>query len=436
MGFKLLKAMGNADRQQLFPDFMIERQREMSRITGRNCATYKQSLLGQTMYVTSDPKNIQALLATQFDDFDLGSPRRGNMGQTLGDGIFVQDGKAWEHSRAMLRPNFLRNQVSDLDLEERHVQNLLKVMKAGSDGWTPEIDIQTLFFRLTIDSATEFLFGESVDSQINEAAGALAEKGERKEKDEIAFSRHFDSAQRHIARRFRRGNLWWTSNPKEYQNDNKIVRGFVDHYVNLALKKSQAQEKKAEEGQGKEKYVFLEALAEQTQDPVELNAQLLNILLAGRDTTASLLSWLFHELLRHPEIFTKLHQTILETFGAYDNPQEISFTTLKGCQYLQHCLNETLRLWAVVPGNARRSNKATTLPRGGGPDGNSPVYIKPQTDVSYSVHVMHRRKDLWGEDAGEFKPERFQGRRPGWEFLRKYLFTQRVKVEVPSKAVC
>jgi len=160
-----------------------------------------------------------------------------------------------------------------------------------------------------------------------------------------------------------------------------------------------------------------QALAEQTRDPVELNAQLLNILLAGRDTTASLLSWLFHQLLRNPDVFSKLRATVIETFGTYNDPQDISFATLKGCQYLQYCLNETLRLWTVVPGNARRSNKATTLPRGGGPDGMNPVYIKPQTDVQYSIHVMHRRKDIWGEDAEEFKPERFIGRRPGWEYL-------------------
>ncbi|KAI6867140.1 cytochrome P450 [Hortaea werneckii] len=413
LGLNVVKQMKEADRNKLFPDLLIEREVVMSKLTGRECSTFKNNLLGQTIYFTSDPKNIQAMLATQFADFDLGPVRRGNMGQTLGDGIFVQDGKPWEHSRAMLRPNFARDQVSDLDLEERHVQNLLAVLKPGADGWTDETNIQTLFFRLTIDSATEFLFGESVNSQINEVAGA-PETGKR---DEVLFSRHFDSAQRHMSQRFRLGDMWWTYNPKEYKNDNKIVKEFVDHYVDLALKKGLTQEKKAEEGHTKEKYVFLEALAEQTRDPVELNAQMLNILLAGRDTTASLLSWLFHQLLRNPEIFTKLRQAVVDTFGTYDDPQEITFATLKGCQYLQYCLNETLRLWTVVPGNARRTNKPTTLPRGGGPDGNSPIYLKAQTDVNYSIHVMHRRRDLWGEDAEEFRPERFQGRRPGWEYL-------------------
>ena len=63
---------------------------------------------------------------------------------SVGDGIFVQDGKAWEHSRAMLRPNFVRDQISDLDMEERHVQNLIKVLPVQADGWTESTNIQAL----------------------------------------------------------------------------------------------------------------------------------------------------------------------------------------------------------------------------------------------------------------------------------------------------
>lgn len=89
------------------------------------------------------------MLATQFPDYDLGPARRGNMIRTLGDGIFVQDGKAWEHSRALLRPNFVRDQVSDLELEERHVRDLMRVLPVDEKGWTAVTNLQTLFFRLT-----------------------------------------------------------------------------------------------------------------------------------------------------------------------------------------------------------------------------------------------------------------------------------------------
>ena len=59
----------------------------------------------------------------------------------------------------------------------------------------------------------------------------------------------------------------------------------------------------------------------------------------------------------------------------------------------------------------------TVLPRGGGPDGKSPLFIPAKTNVQYSVFAMHRRKDLYGEDAEEFKPERWENLKPGWEYL-------------------
>lgn len=168
-GLTHLQQLMEADKEQLFPDLMIRRERVMSELHGREVSTFKSYIMFQDIYFTSDPRNIQAMLATQFADFDLGPARNGNMGQTLGSGIFTQDGKPWEHSRALLRPNFVRDQISDLELEERHVQDLLTVMPVQADGWTADTNIQQLFFRLTIDSATEFLFGESVDSQLSEA---------------------------------------------------------------------------------------------------------------------------------------------------------------------------------------------------------------------------------------------------------------------------
>lgn len=49
----------------------------------------------------------------------------------------------------------------------------------------------------------------------------------------------------------------------------------------------------------------------------------------------------------------------------------------------------------------------TLLPRGGGPDGLSPVLVRKGDNVAFCVYAMHRRKDLYGEDAEEFRPERW-----------------------------
>ena len=125
--------------------------------------------------------------------------------------------------------------------------------------------------------------------------------------------------------------------------------------------------------------MYPQALAAETQDPIELRSQLLHILLAGRDTTASLLGWLFLCLARDPARYQKLRSIVIEEFGTYDNPSEITFSKLKDCRYLQHCNNEALRLYPVVPLNGRYANKDTTLPRGGGPDGKSKLFIPKGT---------------------------------------------------------
>lgn len=119
--------------------------------------------------------------------------------------------------------------------------------------------------------------------------------------------------------------------------------------------------------------------------------QLVAVLLAGRDTTASTLSWTFYELARHPDIVSKLREEIIGTVGLERAP---TYADLKGMKYLQNVLQETLRLYPVVPFNVRLALKDTTLPRGGGPDGLSPVGVLKDTPIGYSTLVMQRRADL------------------------------------------
>lgn len=98
-------------------------------------------------------------------------------------GIFTTDGKRWSDSRQLIRPQFIKDRVSDLEVFERGVETLLPVL--GGNGQV--IDVKDLFFRcglkgclptnakahaeggcrFTLDAATDFLFGRSVDSLTN-----------------------------------------------------------------------------------------------------------------------------------------------------------------------------------------------------------------------------------------------------------------------------
>lgn len=62
--------------------------------------------------------------------------------------------------------------------------------------------------------------------------------------------------------------------------------------------------------------------------------------------------------------------------------------------------------------NTRTAQRTTVLPTGGGPDGSSPVIIRKGENVAFCVYAMHRRKDLYGEDAEQFRPERWEENLP------------------------
>lgn len=77
----------------------------------------------------------------------------------LGSGIFTQEGAAWKHSRKLLRKQFVRAEYRSLDQFREHVNNLISHIP--SDG---AVDLQPLFFNLTLDTATAMSLGRPVYS--------------------------------------------------------------------------------------------------------------------------------------------------------------------------------------------------------------------------------------------------------------------------------
>lgn len=119
------------------------------------------------------------------------------------------------------------------------------------------------------------------------------------------------------------------------------ARAYVDRFVQKAIDYRMALDsgEKAPEDAHKlneQHYVFLYELSKRTLDKTELTDQLLNILLAGRDTTASLLSTTFFTMARLPEIWKKLREEVLTLGG-----RKPSFEDLKSMTYLTGVLNES-----------------------------------------------------------------------------------------------
>ncbi|KAF3986696.1 hypothetical protein FT663_04769 [Candidozyma haemuli var. vulneris] len=364
---------------------------------------------GDTLFVTTEPDNLRAVLATQFNDFAL-ALRHSHFKPVLGDGVFTLDYSGWKHSRALLRPNFSREKVSHTQALEKHVQHLFRHVRKHQGN---KFDLQEYFYRFTVDTSTEFLFGQSVYGLLDETIG---EYRDEEFEGQFEFYEAFNRAQEILSTRAWMQKWYMFHNPMDFKRNTRIVHNFADYYVKKALNMSEEELEKASDG-----YIFLYELVKETRNPQMLRDQLLNIMIAGRDTTASLMTFSFFELSRNPEIFEKLKAEIREKFGSGEsgNIGDITFETLKKCTYLKYFINEVLRLYPAVPINYRFANKHTTLPRGGGPNGDKPVFIEKGTCIGYLVCCTHRNEKYYGKDSHVFRPERWADRnlKPGWAYL-------------------
>jgi cytochrome P450 len=139
--WRLIRAARGAE--DIYDDIFAQAHKDHGR-------TFVSTGLGGQGIITCEPKNIQAILATQFDDFYLGPRRKAQFGVLLGNSIFSSDGPAWAHARAMFRPMFSRSNINDLEETENAVKVFLDVLPKGDDGWTSTADIQPLFYRFTM----------------------------------------------------------------------------------------------------------------------------------------------------------------------------------------------------------------------------------------------------------------------------------------------
>ena len=203
---------------------------------------------------------------------------------------------------------------------------------------------------------------------------------------------------------------------KSYNAGLAMINNYLDFFINRVLSLSSSEKDTREEG-----YTFLHALSRYTSSKKVMRDQLISVLLAGRDTTAGTLSFLFYELSRHPEIVAKLRMEILEEIGSNKQPD---FDDIRNCTYLQKTISETLRLYPAVPYNIRLALKDTSLPHGGGPDGMQPIGIQKDTPILYSVIHLQRNPQYHAPvsstlpDVETFCPERWNHWTPKpWTYL-------------------
>ena len=356
--------------------------------------TYLGIEYGRSVISTISPQNIQAVYSTNFDSYGVKLSRHAPLRLLLGDGILTNDGALWRHLRTTAAPIITKAQMADLASFDVHVSRLLDLIPR--DGST--VDLQPLFDCLSLDSATEFLFGESVDSLALDTP--LYAK---------IFLKAWNEAQRCVDRRI--GLPSWKTlfmRDARYQHCCRVAHQFVDNKVQKAM--SHCLLPDVEKNR---KFSVAHELAKMTKDKTLIRQQLLHIFLPTHDAIGTPLGTIFFYLARQPDMWRKLRAEISTV-----PPEELSQAKLKGFGYLQAIIKEALRLHPGLASNIRTALQDTILPTGGGCSGQAPIFVKKGTHIKISLYALQRQKDVWGEDAEEFKPERWGTIQPGhWAYL-------------------
>ncbi|KAI0779175.1 cytochrome P450 monooxygenase pc-2 [Irpex lacteus] len=374
--------------------------------------TFEFYVLWDRNLITSDVNIIKTVLATDFPNYVKGQQFSEFMQSVLGTGVFNSDGDMWKFHRTMTRPFFTKDRISHFELFERHAGNFVdhaiaKIKERNRDGYS--IDFQDLIARFTLDSATEFLFGacvHSLETTLPYPWNAPPHLKVRSSSPAEAFARAFAEAQDIISTRTRIGPIWpfYELLKDKSAEPMRVVDDYLVPILEMAVEKHKEAKKAGLEQRPEEisdNETLLDHLVKYTDDPVVLRDEVLNIMIAGRDTTASMLTIAVYFLSQYPNVMRRLRQEVLDTVGPTSRP---TYDDVREMKYLRAVINaESMRLYPAVPWNMRYNVNDTVVRTSEGAN----VFLPAGTPITYSVYRMHHRTDYWGPDAEEFDPDRF-----------------------------
>ena len=183
--------------------------------------------------------------------------------------------------------------------------------------------------RQSLDSSTEFLFGESLDSLLATNSGKAEE-----------FLESFNTAQYGVGQRMRLGKLRFLYQGRRWLEACMSVHKFIDRYVVRAVNNGSYEREKTLKpiDQQPKHYILLNEMAKVTKDEIDLRYQILNVFLAGHESTAIALSSIFFHLARNPTAWQKLRSEVTAIGSA-----TLTFESLKSMQYLRYIISESKR---------------------------------------------------------------------------------------------
>jgi cytochrome P450 len=299
--------------------------------------TYQSFPFARRTITITSARNIQTVLSLEHEKFGV-RPIRGPAQEMTGPGIIVNDGKVWEHARAMIRPAFTRTLIANRELFDVHVERFFELLPTNGS----VIDLQPLFDRLVgsnlrrkqattdtsqiLDSSSEFIFGQSFGSLLPLCPI-----------DSQAFLDSFNYAQKGVGIRVLLGNARFLMRDAKFFQSCKLIQDYTQRHVDRALQRRDSRQDKSEgdNTSSERKVILVYELANETSDRSMLTSQLLNVFFAGRDTPAVALTNIFFLLARHPDVWKKCRE---EVQGL--QKEALTFEKLKSLRYIQHVINE------------------------------------------------------------------------------------------------
>jgi len=323
--------------------------------------------------VVSDPEMIKHFLMTNAKNYERYPPVK-RFDQLFGTGIFNSRGELWKTQRKAARPFFktstLGNHISAISEHTRNFVDAIEDAILESDEEEVSLDLQELFYLLTLKIICDIGFG---------VRGGDSGKF-------LAFNNSFNEAQRTVEWNIR--NPIWEYRPDpEFDQNLKKLNDFVKYIVDL----------RNNDPLGSSEDPNLLDLFLKTHSGLHgstIRDTILNFIIAGRDTTATLLTWTLFCLSLHPKMTARLRKEISKI------PRPLTYSGIKECQYLRWVLDETLRLYPPIPVDTRRSIKEDRLP-------GTSHHIPGGTFLVYSAWIMGRHRNYW-ESPLEFRPERWK----------------------------
>uniref|UniRef100_A0A5B7BCU9 Cytochrome P450 704C1-like n=1 Tax=Davidia involucrata TaxID=16924 RepID=A0A5B7BCU9_DAVIN len=346
---------------------------------------------------TADPANVEHILKTNFENYGKGWYNYCILKDLLGDGIFTVDGDKWREQRKVSSYEFSTKVLRDFSsvVFRKNVAKLANlVSEAAASNQT--MDIQDLFMKSTLDSIFKVAFGVELDSM----CGSSEEGAE--------FSNAFDDSSAMTLRRYV-DISWKIKKTLNFGSEAELKKSIkvIDDFVYKLIRGKMEQMHQSQDDSSFKKEDILSRFLQLTEtDPKYLRDIILNFIIAGKDTTATTLSWFIYMLCKHPAIQEKVAQEIKEATGMKEIKNIAEFAAcsmseaaLEKMQYLHAALTETLRLYPAVPVDAKICFSDDTLPDG--------FSVRKGDMVAYQPYAMGRMRFIWGDNAEDFRPERW-----------------------------